>query len=153
MICSGRRYVERYRACVDRDLGALLYALTRAVAAAEEPVLRAHGIEMWDYIVLARLAGRAAPTQATLAAAVGRDKTRLIPLLDRLEARSLLRRTPDPDDRRNRIVDLTPEGRALFVRCRDGIRAMEDDLLAGLGADDLTRLRVLLGRAAQELGV
>jgi MarR family transcriptional regulator, organic hydroperoxide resistance regulator len=138
---------------VDRDLGALLYALTRAVVAAEEPVLRAHDLEMWDYVVLSRLAGAAAPTQATLAAAVGRDKTRLIPLLDRLEARGLLRRTPDPDDRRNRIVALTPEGRALVVRCRDGIRAMEDELLAGLAPDDLTGLRRLLTRAADELDV
>lgn len=138
---------------MDRDLGALLYALTRAVVAAEEPVLRAHDVEMWDYVVLSRLAGAAAPTQATLAAAVGRDKTRLIPLLDRLEARGLLRRTPDPDDRRNRIVALTPEGRALVERCRDGIRAMEDELLAGLAPDDLTGLRRLLTRAADELDV
>jgi DNA-binding MarR family transcriptional regulator len=138
---------------VDRDLGALLYALTRAVVAAEEPVLRAHGVEMWDYVILTRLACGAAPTQATLAAAVGRDKTRLIPLLDGLEARGLLRRTPDPDDRRNRIVALTPEGQALFARCRDGIRAMEEDLLAGLAPGDLPRLRVLLGRAAEELDV
>jgi MarR family transcriptional regulator, organic hydroperoxide resistance regulator len=138
---------------VDRDLGALLYALTRAVAAAEEPVLRGHDVEMWDYVVLSRLAGAAAPTQATLAAAVGRDKTRLIPLLDRLEARGLLRRTPDPDDRRNRIVALTPEGRALVVRCRDGIRAIEDELLAGLAPDERTGLRRLLTRAADELDV
>ena len=138
---------------MDRDLGALLYALTRAVMAAEEPVLRAQGVEMWDYVVLARLADGAAPTQATLATAVGRDKTRLIPLLDRLEARGLLRRTPDPDDRRNRIVALTQDGRALFERCRDGIRAMEDDLLAGLAPDELARLRELLGRAAAELDV
>lgn len=138
---------------MDRDLGALLYALTRAVTAAEEPVLRRHGVEMWDYVVLARLAGGAAPTQATLAAAVGRDKTRLIPLLDRLEARGLLRRTPDPDDRRNRIVALTAEGSALFARCRVGIRAMEEDLLAGLDHEDLTRLRALLGQAADELDV
>ncbi|HEY0813039.1 MAG TPA: MarR family transcriptional regulator [Pseudonocardia sp.] len=138
---------------MDRDLGALLYALTRAVAAAEEPVLRAHDVEMWEYVVLSRLSAGAAPTQAMLAAAVGRDKTRLIPLLDRLEARGLLRRTPDPDDRRNRIVALTPEGRALFGRCRDDIRAMEDDLLAGLAPDERLGLRGLLTRAAAELDV
>lgn len=138
---------------VDRDLGALLHALTRAVVAAEEPLLRAHDVEMWDYVVLARLAEGAAPTQVALAAAAGRDKTRLIPLLDRLEARGLLRRTPDPDDRRNRIVALTTEGRALLTLCRNAIRAMEDELLAGLGSADLARLRALLGRAAAELGV
>src|ERR687896_2419441 len=73
------------------DLGAAFAWLTRAMIKAEEPVLRAHDVEMWDYVVLATLARGPASTQSELAAASGRDKTRLIPILDRLEARGLLR--------------------------------------------------------------
>ncbi len=87
-------------------------------------------MEMWDYVVLGGLEHDSAPTQAQLAAAVGRDKTRLIAILDRLEARGLLHRTPDPDDRRNRIVTLTDAGRTLLADCRRDIRAMEADLLS-----------------------
>src|ERR671930_1240732 len=101
-----------------RDLGAMLYALTRVVVDAEVPVLSRHDVDMWEYVVLGGLEHGPAPTQSQLAAAVGRDKTRLIPILDRLEARGLLRRAPDPDDRRNRIVSLTDDGRELLAACR-----------------------------------
>ena len=120
------------------DLGVLLHRLTSTVAQRELPLLRTHRIEMWDYIVLGGLEHDSAPTQAQLAAAVGRDKTRLIAILDRLEARGLLHRTPDLDDRRNRIVTLTDAGRTLLADCRCDIRAMETDLLSTLSAPDQT---------------
>src|SRR3954463_629947 len=92
------------------DLGASFARLTRVMIEAEAPILRAYGIELWDYVVLGALESAAAPTQSELAAAVHRDKTRLIPILDRLESQRLLSRTPDPADRRNRVVALTDEG-------------------------------------------
>ena len=103
--------------------------LTRAMITAEEPLLDGQGIQMWDYLVLAGLESGPAPTQLQLADAVGRDKTRLIPILDRLEERGLIHRQPDPSDRRNRIVGLTDPGRALLSSCRQAIRAMEAELL------------------------
>jgi DNA-binding MarR family transcriptional regulator len=101
---------------------------------AETPILEAHGIEMWDYAVLSALEAGAAPTQSELAMAVYRDKTRLIPILDRLEGRGLLSRTPDPADRRNRVVALTAEGRTMLDTCRTAIRTMEARFLADLPA-------------------
>lgn len=118
------------------DLGVLLHRLTSAVAQRELPLLRAHQIEMWDYVVLGGLEHGPAPTQAQLAVAVARDKTRLIQTLDRLEGRALLRREPDPLDRRNRIVALTAAGREVLAACRKDIRAMESDLLADLTKSD-----------------
>jgi len=114
------------------DLGAAFFWLARAMIEAEEPILRARDVEMWDYAVLVTLEDGPAPTQSELAAATGRDKTRLIPILDRLEARGLLRRTPDPADRRNRIVALTAAGRDLVASCRADVRAMEAEFLAHL---------------------
>lgn len=130
------------------DLGAAFAWLARAMIKAEEPILRAHDVEMWDYAVLATLEGGPAPTQSELAAATGRDKTRLIPILDRLEARGLLRRTPDPADRRNRIVALTTAGRDLVASCRAGIRAMEAELLADLEPDERATFVAVLDRLA-----
>ncbi|MGH3504568.1 MAG: MarR family winged helix-turn-helix transcriptional regulator [Nocardioidaceae bacterium] len=128
------------------DLGVLLHRLTSTVAQREQPLLRAHQIEMWDYVVLGGLEHGPAPTQAQLAASVGRDKTRLITILDRLEARGLLCREPDPGDRRNRVVTLTDAGRSLLLDCRRDIRAMEADLLSTVGAADRTAfIRVLSG--------
>ena len=130
------------------DLGAAFAWLARAMIKAEEPVLRAQDVEMCDYAVLATLENGPAPTQSELAAAVGRDKTRLIPILDRLEARDLLRRTPDPADRRNRVVALTAAGRELVASCRAGIREVEADLLADLDPDERVVFVAVLDRLA-----
>ncbi|MGI5129639.1 MarR family winged helix-turn-helix transcriptional regulator [Pseudonocardia sp. CA-107938] len=131
-----------------RDLGDLLASLVRVVVERETPLLEERGLDMWEYVVLLRLAGGAAPTQAQLAAAVRRDKTRLIPILDRLAARGLLERTPDPADRRNRIVALTDEGRALLADCRAAVAAMEDELLGTLRPEDAAALRRALEAVA-----
>jgi len=131
------------------DLGTLLHRLTSTVAQRELPLLRAHRIEMWDYVVLGGLEHDSAPTQAQLATTVRRDKTRLIAILDRLEARGLLHRTPDPDDRRNRIVTLTGAGRTLLADCRRDIRTMETDLLSTLSAPDRTAFVRALSRLAE----
>jgi DNA-binding MarR family transcriptional regulator len=114
------------------DLAALLVQLARELMRREEPLLAAHDLPMWDYAVLVRLGDGAVRTQAQLAESVGRDATRLIPILDRLQSRGLVERTPDPADRRNRIVALTDAGRAIMTSCRDAIRAMESDVLAAL---------------------
>lgn len=115
---------------------------------AEAPVLQAHEIEMWDYAVLSGLEDGPAPTQAELAASVGRDKTRIIPILERLESRGLLRRTPDPADRRNRVVALTEAGRELVASCRVEIREVEAELLAGVDPSDRAVFVAVLDRVA-----
>jgi DNA-binding MarR family transcriptional regulator len=135
-----------------RDLGASLHRLAGAVVAREVPVLSRHDVEMWDYVVLAALERGPAQTQAQLAAAVRRDATRLIPILDRLAARGLLLRIPDADDRRNRVVSLTPEGRSLLNDCRASIRALEGDLLSGLSAAERTNFLDVLERLVAAIG-
>jgi DNA-binding MarR family transcriptional regulator len=114
------------------ELGALLSRLLREVARREQPLLDQAGLPMWDYVILSALSDGDASTQAGLSAATGRDKTRLIDNLDRLEQRGLVTRTPDPADRRNRIVSLTADGRQVLRQCRAAIGAMEEELLAGL---------------------
>jgi len=114
------------------DLAALLQRLLSALTERETELLQTHGVSMWEYVVLARLESGAARTQARLAVAVGRDKTRLIPILDRLQAHGLVDRRPDTGDRRNRVVSLTDDGRELLRRCRRDIRGMEAELLAAL---------------------
>ena len=130
------------------DLGATFVRLGRAMVAAEQPVLDELGIEMWDYVVLVALRDGPVHTQARLATATGRDTTRLIPILDRLEGRGLLCRTPDPADRRNRIVELTAEGAELVTAGQAAIRRMEARLLAGLPEDERAGFISTLERVA-----
>jgi DNA-binding MarR family transcriptional regulator len=134
----------------DDDLGALFARITRRLIEAERPLLAAHDLSMWAYIALSHLARAPTGTQLALAQAIGYDKTRLIALLDGLERSGLITRTPDPADRRARIVELTPAGTARHAAAHADIRAMEEELLAAadLAAADRTRLRRALARLA-----
>ena len=118
------------------DLGALVFRLGRRLLAMEQPILDRHGVSMWAYAVLTALRERPMRTQAALAAGIGADKTRLIPVLDELQKRGLIEREPDPSDRRVRLLGLTPDGRRVHEAVRSEIRAAEDELLSVCPSDD-----------------
>ncbi|GLX09349.1 MarR family transcriptional regulator [Microbispora sp. NBRC 16548] len=136
------------------DLAAMAAPLTRALMAAETPILREHGLSMWAYAVLLGLDERPVRTQAALAESIGADKTRIIRVLDDLQRRGLIERSPDPADRRVRLLSITPEGRRLRDAAQAGIRLMEERLLSRLSDDDreafVRVLRVLSVLPAQE---
>jgi DNA-binding MarR family transcriptional regulator len=118
------------------DLAAMMYPLSRALIAAELPILRTHEISMWGYAVLNTLVEQPIHTQSALAKAIGADKTRIIPVLDELQERALIERTPDPEDRRARQLAVTDAGRALRDAVQTDIQRGEDHLLARLPAAD-----------------
>jgi DNA-binding MarR family transcriptional regulator len=118
------------------DLAAMVGRLGRRLIAMEEPILAAHEVSMWAYVVLTALGREPTRTQAALAASIGADKTRLIPVLDDLQRRDLISREADPADRRVRLLGLTPAGRRLHAAVRADIRAAEEALLADLAEAD-----------------
>ncbi|MFF7411757.1 MarR family winged helix-turn-helix transcriptional regulator [Streptomyces lydicus] len=118
------------------DLAAMIVPLGRALMAAEQPVLDAHGLTMWAYTVLLHLEETPIRTQAALAGTIRADKTRIIAVLDDLEARGLIHRQPDPEDRRARLLSLTTDGRRLRDAAQSAIQQGEERLLARLPAAD-----------------
>lgn len=114
----------------------MVVPLGRALTAAEQPVLRAHELSMWGYVVLTALAEQPMRTQAALARTIGADKTRIIGVLDELQERGLIQRRPDPADRRVRVLSLTGAGRRVHRSVQAAIRAREDRVLARLSATD-----------------
>ena len=131
------------------DLGALFTRVSRRLIEAERPLLAARGLTMWGYVALARLADGPAPRQLALAEAMGYDKTRLIALLDGLEADGLITRSPDPADRRARVVRLTAAGRRRHAAAVADIRDMEETVLAELSAHERDTLLAVLPRLAR----
>jgi DNA-binding MarR family transcriptional regulator len=130
------------------DLAALFSRITRRLAAAEAPILAAHGLSMWEYATLCRLARRPAQTQAALAQAIGYDKTRLIGILDRLQHDGLINRQPDPADRRAHLVQITTAGAARQAAVQAEIRAMEERLLQRISPQQRRTLIAVLPRLA-----
>jgi DNA-binding MarR family transcriptional regulator len=119
-----------------RDLAAMFAPLTRALIAREEPVLSAHDISMWGYIVLTALVEQPVRTQAALAAAISADKSRIIGVLDELQRRGLIQRQPDEADRRVHLLSLTPAGDRLRRSVEAAIRRTEEQVLGVLPPAD-----------------
>ena len=134
------------------DLAEMLAELARKTVAAEQPVLAAHGLSMWGYIVLSALDRSPIRTQAALAQAIGADKTRIIPTLDELQQQGYIERVPDPDDRRARLLEITESGRSIKNTVQLAIQRGEEHWLGRLSANDrdafLRALQQLSGRSA-----
>ena len=114
----------------------MLAPLLREMVAAEEPVLEAHGLTMWGYIVLLALDRSSMRTQAALAAAIGADKTRIIRTLDDLQHDGYIERRPDPDDRRVRLLAITEAGRKVKDATQEQIQRGEERWLGELTAEE-----------------
>ena len=93
---------------------------------------------------LARLDELGPMSQNQLGRATAMDAATIKGVVGRLMARDLVTTVPDPEDRRRLIVDLAPEGRALFegLRAR-GLEATRRTL-EPLAPEDRLRLLALL---------
>ena len=118
------------------DLAAMLHPLLRDLVAAEQPILVAHDVSMWGYVVLNALDQSPVRTQAALADAIGADKTRIIPTLDELQQKGHIERRPDPDDRRVRLLEITPSGREVKNAVQVDIQRGEERWLSELTAQE-----------------
>src|SRR4051812_46621734 len=118
--------------------------LARELEARLDPVYREHGLEPGWHDVLATLrrSGQLRVTDLTSSMMIGSSGT--TKRLDRLEKAGLIARSPDPNDRRGTLIELTPKGLELI----DGVTAAhlenERDLIGALSAAEQETLVALL---------
>jgi DNA-binding MarR family transcriptional regulator len=121
--------------------------LARHLDRARRGAFAAHALETWEFDVLSALRRAGRPYQlspGTLLRETMVTSGTMTNRVDRLAARRLVERRPDPADRRGVLVRLTPLGRQSVDAALDALLAGERELLAGLGPRDQHRLAALL---------
>jgi MarR family transcriptional regulator for hemolysin len=129
-----------------QPVGMHLARAARETGRAFDAALAEAGGSLPVWLVLISLKSRQLANQRALADAVGIQEATLTHHLNAMEAAGLLTRRRDPANRRVHVVELTPEGDALFVRLRAAAGGFDERLRAGLSAAELERFEAVLDR-------
>ncbi len=90
-------------------------------------------------------------TQQELAEVMDIGKAGLGKLVDRLESEGLVRRFPDPADRRLNRVRLTPKAKPIAAQIRHASETMVARSISGLTSAELATLHTLLDKIKRKL--
>ncbi|WP_066364635.1 MarR family winged helix-turn-helix transcriptional regulator [Herbidospora mongoliensis] len=132
------------------DLGFNLGVLFRAYVKASHAVLDHIPGGPRGYQVLTAAVHGAAGSQVILGRELGVDRTVMTYLLDDLEKAGLVRREPDPKDRRNRRIAITPQGHEVWEAAERRLQAVNTHLLGDLPAPESAAFRQTLEHLAQK---
>ena len=121
---------------------------TRKVSSLYDDLLNASGLTNSQYALLVNVARQGAISRTALAEKLGMDRTTLTRNLKPLEGEKLVV-SAKSDDRRERLLKLSPAGRQKLRRSYDQWETAQQLFASHLGSKNLRQLRTIL-QAAEE---
>ena len=101
-----------------------------------------------QFILLVTLEEGGPQDQATISGRAALDRTTTAGVIKNLEDRGLATRTVSPEDRRAKIVEITPAGREVVTAVRPRVAQVQNRILAPLTAKEQDQLVRLLTKVA-----
>jgi len=129
---------------VGERLGYLLKHAQLRLAAFTAPALAPFGITGRELAVLMTIDDPVPLSQQDVAGRLGVDRTTMVALIDGLQDKGLVRRRPDPADRRRNVVTLTGAGHTTMAGAITASDDAERRFLSKLSAHDAASLRAAL---------
>ena len=120
----------------DNDLQIQLHDVARMQRTRFDRWARNYGLTRAQGVILARLNRQPGISQIDMAALCEVEPITVGRLVDRLEARGLIERRPDPTDRRIRRLHLLPAAADIIAKIEAYRRELSDYLLDGLSAEE-----------------
>ncbi|MCW2941297.1 MAG: MarR family transcriptional regulator [Actinomycetia bacterium] len=126
----------------DRAFYGLVWAGNTLTARVGQALMRRHDLTLSWFEVLLWLSDQDSPVSVSgLGACTMLSRSQVSRVLDAMQDRGLITRTPSPSDARSVAVALTPAGRELFTDADATRRESLAEVFTGrLGTDDLTAL-------------
>ena len=134
------------RTLTGRRLAYLFKHAERVMSDLHVVALAPFDIHARDLGVLLAIDSTEPASQQEIAQRMGVDRTTMVAIIDALEAKGIIARHPDPEDRRRNVVELTPTGQDILRQAIRASDAAEAELLAPLSLDESQQLRDLLAR-------
>jgi MarR family transcriptional regulator for hemolysin len=134
-------------------IGFLIHDVSRLRRTVVDKALRPMGVTRSQWWVLANLSRHNGQgmMQTELAKVMDVGKVTLGGLIDRLEAGGLVKRQPDPSDRRAKRVVMTPKGTKLLADIQAIAAKVNDQILNGIARNDISRAETVLYKMKQQL--
>jgi DNA-binding MarR family transcriptional regulator len=132
------------------DLGHLFLGLHQRMHRLVDEAMTATGISLARAKVLMQLRDRGPMNQTALANCLGYAPRSVTDAVDALVRDDLAARTADPNDRRARIVEITPAGQTVLARAMTAKNAAMEQIFGALDAPARTQfaeLMTLIGRS------
>jgi DNA-binding MarR family transcriptional regulator len=128
------------------DVGYLLSRAGGMAVRAFNDAMEPLGLRTRQYAVLAYITEFGYSTQRRVAEALDLDPSTVVALVDDLEAAGWAERRQNPQDRRTRLIGVTPTGRKALRTAGGVVSDLNDELLAPLTDTERETLLALLRR-------
>jgi DNA-binding MarR family transcriptional regulator len=136
-----------------RSVGFTLSSLGHAVARRFSATLEPLQLEPREFALLRAVAPAEGASQQAIGERLHIPASRMVAFIDALEARGLLERRANPDDRRARALYLTDDGRKLLAGAFTLASELESHLCARLSDAEREQLLDTLQRVGAQLGL
>src|SRR3984893_15513918 len=148
---------ERNRRVAKEDhpfrLGFLIHDVSRLRRTVVDKALRPMGVTRSQWWVLANLSRHNGDgmMQTELAKVMDVGKVTLGGLIDRLEITGLVKRQGDPEDRRAKLVVMTPRGLKLLFEIQAIAKSVNARIMSGIPSSDIRQAEAVLHTMKRQL--
>ena len=122
---------------LERDPLVVLSDVARLMRTLADARARAHGMTRAQWMILVRLERQPGMSQNELAALIEVEPITVARLVDRLEARGMVERRPDPADRRIWRLHLKPEAQPMLKEIAKARAELNAMMIADISPSDL----------------
>ncbi|TKI08176.1 MarR family winged helix-turn-helix transcriptional regulator [Martelella alba] len=128
-----------------KSFARLLHSTSRALRAAIDRRLKYLGLSQASWVAVAAIASAPSPlSQSELAQVLGVEGATIVTMVDRLVKTGLVQRIPTSADRRKKLLIVTADGKALYVKVRSEADAIGKEILENVDPSQMQAvMRVL----------
>ena len=135
----------------DNSLGRLIYFTAQELSNFAEKVLKPYDLTLEQFHLLKNMPEDMGLTQRQLGDIANKKPANMTRILDRLEAKGLVVRRDNPEDRRAALVSLTDKGLELVAKVHGGFELFSNRFVAGISEQEQETVKNVLKKMSENL--